>query len=142
MTQVNTTQVKMNFEEMVDEAYKILNVNTKTKTTLILPNLKTLIETTRLIWNNADEIINVIHRPHEHFTSWLSDELPDKKVNWVSSDKKDGLIIHGKYKNDKELGILVLKYINMFVVCNCKSTDTEMKKNQFICNDCGMTKYI
>ena len=133
---------QLNFEEMVDEAYKLLSYNTKTKTTLILPNLKTTIETTRLLWTNADEIIKVICRSHEHFTSWLEDELPDKKINWVSADKNDGLIIHGKYKNDKELGVLVLKYINTFVVCSCKSTDTNMTKNKFICNDCGMTKYI
>ncbi len=135
-------ETQFDFNMMANEAYNMLSMLAKPKTTLILPNLKTDIGTTRLHWQNADEILGTIRRSHEHFISWLMSEIPDKKVNWYSSSYSDGLIIHGKYKNEKELTTLIMKYINMFVICMCKSANTDMTKDQFICNDCGMTKFI
>ena len=140
MTEMETKQYT--FEEMVDMAYQELTVKSKPKSTLIIPNLKTDIGTTRLHWKNVDEILHIICRSHDHFIAWLKDELPDKQINWYSASYEDGLIIHGKYRNDKELGALLMKYINNFVVCMCKSANTTMTKDMFICNDCGVTKFI
>lgn len=140
---MTTVIMKPTFNQMVEEAYMILSENSKQKQKLIIPDIKTNIETTRLHFINPNDILKIIRRTPEHFSSWLSDEIPDKSINWFSSDKDDGLIIHGKFKKDTEISKLVLKYINIFVVCNsCKSTNTDMTKTQFICNDCMMTKYI
>jgi translation initiation factor 2 beta subunit (eIF-2beta)/eIF-5 len=134
---------KPTFEQMMDEAYMFFSETIKQHQKLIIPDIKTNIETTRLHFTNINNILKIIRRTPEHFSSWLTDEIPDKPNNWISSDKEDGLIIHGKFRKDTEIGKLVLKYVNMFVVCNsCKSTNTDMTKTQFICNDCNMSKFI
>ena len=130
----------MTFEEMVDEAYKNLQLNDKPK--LILPDISTTIETTRLIWTNVKELLDIIDRSPDHFLSWLESEIPDKKINWVSNDKSEGLIIHAKYRNNTEISKLFIKYVNTHVICICKSSNTTMTKEKFICNDCGATRYI
>lgn len=137
-----TSLKETTFEQMVDEAYQNLASYNKTKSVLILPNIKTDIGTTRLHWLNVNEILVIIKRPSDHFKLWLENEIPNKSVNWFSSDKNDGLIVHGKFKKDKEISDLLLKYINIYVVCSsCKSSNTTMTKEQFICDDCGMKKY-
>jgi translation initiation factor 2 beta subunit (eIF-2beta)/eIF-5 len=134
---------KPTFDQMVEEAYIYLSENNKQRHKLIIPDIKTNIETTRLHFININDILTIIRRSPEHFSSWLSDEIPDKSINWISSDKSEGLIIHGKFRKDTEISKLVLKYINIFVVCiSCKSTNTDMTKTQFICNDCGTNKFI
>lgn len=140
MTELVTKE--FNFETMANEAYDLLSMKSKPKSMLILPDIVSEIGTTRLHWKNPDEILTVICRSHEHFIDWLISEIPDKKVNWMSSIYSDGLIIHGKYRDTKELALLIKKYINMYVVCMCKSTNTIMTKDKFICNDCGMSKFI
>ena len=138
-----TQQYEFSFEQMADEAYSILN-NKNISKTLVIPNIVTEISTTRLHWVNACETILTINRSHDHFMSWLKKEIPGKDINWFSGDYKDGLIIHGKYQKNKELSTLLLKYINTFVICSsCKSSDSELDKtNRFLCNDCGMSKYM
>lgn len=134
---------KPTFDQMVEEAYIVLSENNKQRHKLIIPDIKTNIETTRLHFININDILTIIRRTPEHFSSWLSEEIPDKTINWLSSDKNEGLIIHGKFRKDAEISKLVLKYINIFVVCiSCKSTNTDMTKTQFICNDCGTNKFI
>ena len=134
---------KPTFDQMMEEAYMFLSENSKQRHKLIIPDIKTNIESTRLHFININDILKIIRRTPEHFSSWMSDEIPDKTINWLSADKDEGLIIHGKFRKDTEIAKLVLKYVNMFVVCNsCKSTNTDMTKTQFICNDCGMSIFI
>jgi translation initiation factor 2 beta subunit (eIF-2beta)/eIF-5 len=140
---MTTVIIKPTFDKMVEEAYMFLTDNSKQREKLIIPDIKTNIETTRLHFININNILKIIRRTPDHFSSWLSAEIPDKTINWLSSDKDEGLIIHGKFRKDTEIAKLVLKYVNMFVVCtSCKSTNTDMTKTQFICNDCMMTKFV
>ena len=137
----------LSFNEMVDEAYMMLDKKDRNITKLVLPNITTDITRTRIQWINIEDIMTLINRSSDHFVHWLEKEIPDKKINWFSNNKKDGIIIHGKYKNNNELTALVLKYINYYVVCGCKSHNTLMNKMEtgelkFICNDCGMTRYV
>jgi translation initiation factor 2 beta subunit (eIF-2beta)/eIF-5 len=137
----------LKFEEMVDEAYTILSNIQRPQKKLVLPNMKTELTRTRLLWINIEEIMQTINRTSDHFVPWLENEIPDKKINWFSGDKSEGIIIHGKYKNDKILVELLLKYITNYVVCTCKSHNTIINKtetgqNKFQCNDCMMTRYV
>ena len=135
------------FENMVNEAYQQLDRESRGET-LILPPPVTCIETTRLHWKNVKEYLRVIRRHPDHFMSFLKKEIPGKEINWFSGSKSDGLIIHGKRQNNKELTELSLKYIDTFVICSsCKHADTHLikessKNYQFECLDCGMKKYM
>jgi translation initiation factor 2 beta subunit (eIF-2beta)/eIF-5 len=137
----------LSFNDMVNEAYMMLDKKERSSMKLVLPNIKTEVSRTRLIWINIEEIMCTINRMSDHFIHWLQNEIPDKKINWFSGDKMDGIIIHGKYKNNNMLTALVLKYINNYVVCSCKSPNTIINKMEsgelkFICNDCGMSRYV
>lgn len=130
---------------MVNEAYSIME-ETKTFTT-ILPNIETKIETTKLHWLNVHEYLNKINRDSNHFMDFLKIELPNKKIDWMSSDVKDGLIIHGKKQKNIEISGLAIKYVNNNVLCHsCKNSNTLLIKNdriyEFKCNSCGFNKYL
>ncbi len=137
----------IDFNSIVDEAYQIMERHMNGEP-LILPNVEVEIGTTRLHWKNVKEFLRVIRRHPDHFIDFLRKELPGKEVSWVSGSKSDGLIIHGKRQKQKDVADLVLKYVDIYVLCpSCKKVDTKMIKEssktyQFQCEDCGMTKYI
>lgn len=142
------------FEEMINKAYQQLNREQldreSSSNSLILPSIETEITTTRLHWKNTGAYLQAISRDHEndHFMSFLKRELPGKEISWFSGSRSDGLIIHGKRQNNKEITALVLKYVNVYVICpSCKRANTfltkESSKNDlFECSDCGMKKYM
>lgn len=132
---------KFSFEEMVNEAYQ--NMEMKQKKSLILPDMIFDISVVRLHWKNIKDYLQLINRDSDHFIAWLKSEIPGKEINWYSNNISDGIIIHGKYQKKKEITDLSLKYVMTFVICpSCKSPETIMTKEQFICSDCGMTRFI
>jgi len=136
------------FESQVDEAYKILNNNTKSCKNLVLPELIINIETTRLHWKNVKEFLQFINRNPDHFMKWLKSELPSHTIDWVSNSKSDGLIIQGKRQKKADIIDIVLKYVNIYVICaSCKQVNTKMnklnhKQYEFECLKCGMKKFM
>ena len=51
-------------------------------------------------------------------------------VNWLSSSKKDGIIIKGKVKKQK-IQLLLQEYIKKYICCNiCKSLNTKIIKKK------------
>lgn len=132
----------LNFETMVNETYNYIEQDIKGET-LILP--KSIIECTitKLYWKNVKNYLKVIKRHPDHFMNFLKKEFTNREVNWVSSSKSDGLIIHGKGLKPNNITEISLKYVNMYVKCSsCKKTNTFMIKSDFECLDCGMKKYI
>ena len=130
----------MNFDNLVDKAYNELG-NKKPKQKLVIPENIVEIETSRLCWKNVESFLLLTNRCAEHFMKWLKTELPSQEINWLSSSKSDGLIIHGKKQNKAMINNFVFKYINIFVICSsCKSHNTILAKKQnqyeFNCNDC------
>lgn len=138
---------KWNFNTLVDQAYIILDQQTRGED-LILPEIIVEISTTRLHWKNIKEYLKVIKRRPEHFVEWLKYEIPGYNINWMSSSKSDGIIIHGKKQKKSDIMELAIKYVKTFVICSsCKHADTLMtkltnKQYEFICNDCGMKKFF
>lgn len=137
-----------NFEEMVNEAYQLLNPS-DSGNLLILPDIVVEIETTRLHWKNVKSYLQVIRRHPDYFMDFLKHELPSKKndINWFSSSKSDGLIIHGKKQKKAEITELARKFVDTCVVCaTCRKPNTEMEKMtkyyEINCLDCGAKKTV
>ena len=135
-----------NFEIMLENIYSQLIK--KKKTSLNLPNLIIENSPTKLYWRNITEYLNIINRDHDHFYNYIKSQYSDKDINWYSSNKSDGLIIHGKFLKNNIITNIFNKYVNTFVICNsCKHYNTILiKKNcktfYFKCNECGTNYYI
>ena len=136
-----------NFEQMVEEAYQLLNPS-DSGDLLILPDITLDIGTTRLHWKNVKAYLQVIRRHPDYFMDFLKHELPSKEINWFSASKSDGLIIHGKKQKKAEITELARKFVNNCVVCStCKKPNTEMEKMnskyyEINCLDCGAKKTL
>ena len=138
-----------NFEQMVDEAYEKLNNDIDNYiNNLKLPTIDYESTATRLHWKNIMMYIQMINRTPEHFLSFMKNELCNKEINWYSANKEDGLIIHGKYLKSSIVHNLIIKYINIYVICSsCKNINTVLnkittKKYEFKCLSCEMIKII
>ena len=99
----------------------------------------------KYLWN----YLEIINRNPEHFIEFIKKELPNKQIGWYSSDKSEGLLIHGQRQKKKEISLLAIKYTNNYVLCTCckkfnseLNKDSETKKYEFKCNECGYNKYI
>lgn len=140
------------FEQIVNKAYQQLEKDKDNESSnskfLILPSIDIDIATTRLHWKNSEAYLQVISRDPDHFMSFLKKEAPGKEISWFSGSKSDGIIIHGKRQNNKQITDLALKYINVYVICpSCKHANTSLikessKNDLFECLDCGMKKYM
>lgn len=142
--------MEYSFEYMVNEAYQELDKDPNEAQTLILPDIVTTIEPTRMIWVNVKDYLRVIRRRPEHFINFLRNEKICKgEINWMSGSISDGLVLHDKFRKNTIISEMALKYVNDFVVCTtCKRADSllikekESKLHKFECNNCGMTKYM
>jgi translation initiation factor 2 beta subunit (eIF-2beta)/eIF-5 len=134
-----------NFNLLVDEVYdKICKKNDNN--ILILPNLIYESYTTKIIWKNVTEYLNIINRDVDHFLMFLKFELHGKIISWYSNNKDEGIIFH-HIKKRKEINELSIKYVNNYVICNsCNKYNTLLQKNkdikkyEFICLECGYNK--
>jgi translation initiation factor 2 beta subunit (eIF-2beta)/eIF-5 len=138
--------MNIDFETMLDITYSQLEK--KKKITINLPNLITENSPTKIYWRNVSEYLDSINRNHDHFFTFIKNQYSDKDINWYSNNKDDGLIIHGKYLKNNIITNIFNKYINIYVICSsCKNYNTLLNKENnknfiFICNECGMNKYI
>ena len=130
------------FEELLDDAYAQLGRKFEKKT-LLLPQLEVEVSPTRMHWKNVVQFCDIIKRDPEHLSSFLKKEMMGKDINWFSASKADGLIVHGKRLNKKDITEMALKYVNVFVTCtSCKNSNTVLTKEKFECLDCGMNKFM
>ena len=121
-----------NFNDMLDDLYSNLKKENSSK--LILPNLNINITTTNTFFKNAKDILKTLKCNPDHYVKYMNKELGS--VNWVSSSKKDGLVIKGKVRKQK-IQLLLQEYIKKYICCNiCKSLNTKLVKEKrldFIC---------
>ena len=125
-----------NFNDMLDDLYSNLKKENSSK--LILPNLNINITTTNTFFKNAKDILKTLKCNPDHYVKYMNKELGS--VNWVSSSKKDGLVIKGKVRKQK-IQLLLQEYIKKYICCNiCKSLNTKIIKdkkiNYIYCNKC------
>ena len=136
------------FNNMLNEAYKILEYNEPIIYNLNLPQLDIEITSNRIYWKNLDTYLKILNRDFDHFMIFIKNEFCDRSINWYSNNKIDGIIIHGKYLKQNNIIDLVKKYINTTVICSsCFSPNTTVnrsiaKKYIFNCIQCNMTKIL
>ncbi len=138
-----------NFEEMVNEAYQLLNPS-DSGSLLILPDIIVDIDTTRLHWKNVKAYLQVIRRHPDYFMAFLKYEFPESRrndINWFSGSKSDGLVIQGKKQKKHEIVDLAKKFVENCVICSaCRKPNTEMEKMpnyyEINCLDCGSKKTV
>jgi len=124
------------FNEMIDDLYSNLNNNKSSK--LVLPNLNLNITTTNTYFKNAKDVLKTMRCNPDHCVKYFNNEL--NGVNWLTSSKKDGLVIKGKVKKEK-IKLLLQQYIQKYICCNiCNSLDTiivKEKRMEFLkCKTC------
>jgi translation initiation factor 2 beta subunit (eIF-2beta)/eIF-5 len=135
------------FEELLNDAYTQLGQKSG-KQILVLPSIEIETTPTRLHWKNVEKFCQAVSRDPEHFISFLKKEIVGKEINWFSGSKADGLIIHGKRQNKKDISEMALKYVKICVTCpSCKNSNTTLtkessKNDKFECLDCGMSKFV
>ena len=136
------------FNNMLDEAYKILECNEPSIYNLNLPQLDIEITSNRIYWKNVNAYLQILNRDFDHFMIFIKNELCDRNINWYSNNKIDGIIIHGKYLKQNNIIDLIKKYINTTVICtSCFSPNTTVNKSTgknyiFNCIQCNMTKIL
>lgn len=132
---------------MVDLAYDDLNKEAIHKHRLVLPNPEYEATPTRIHWKNIKAFLKVINRSPEHWYKWITKEVPDREISWISSSIKDGVVFQGKRQKLSDINDLSMKYINTYVTCSCNSNKTFLNKSEikawlFECSSCGSTKYL
>jgi translation initiation factor 2 beta subunit (eIF-2beta)/eIF-5 len=95
--------------------------------------------TERKFFKNAKQILKPFKRPPDHIINFIGTEMKCS-VNWISSNKNDGLIFSSNV-NSKNVTNILVKYINRYIKCNyCKSTNTKYKYNNkkagLYCRNC------
>lgn len=134
------------FNEMLTDAY--MSLDHKDEIKLKIPPIMLTSTSTKSYWTNIIEYTNIINRDEDHFLIFLRHELNNNNINWYSSDKKDGIIIHSKYIKKQTIMTNAKKYIERYVICeSCKSVNTvcdklSNKKYEFKCLHCFMTKIL
>ena len=135
-----------NFNNLLNEAYDLLKEEDIKKKHITLSKIDIEITATRLHWKNILEYITLLNVDNDHFYDFIKNELCSYIINWYSSEKKDGIIIHGKNLKHLPLNNLIKKYINNYVVCSsCKGINSEIKRTtpktfQYTCKTCGVVK--
>lgn len=124
------------FNEMLDDLYS--NINQDKNDKIILPNLIIDVTTTNTFFKNVKDILKTLRCNPDHYVRYMDKELGS--VNWLSSSKRDGLIIKGKVRKNK-IQLLLQEYVKKYICCNiCKSMDTKIvreKRMEFlVCNKC------
>lgn len=114
----------MEFNEMLDNVYSQIDINEEETFIVATPKIDT--STTNTYFKNIKKILKQINRPPDHFLSFINKNIGE--TNWMTSHKKDGLVIIGKIPKNKVISS-VEKYINNYVICKfCSSRATKLKK--------------
>lgn len=125
----------MSYEEMLDQIYNKLEEKKDTFTI----KLEEIEIKDKKFFPNAKKIMKSLMRPPDHIIGFMSSEMK-MSVNWISSNKNDGLIFSNN-SNQKYVQSIIVKYINKYVKCNmCNSTNTRYvyknKKAGLKCKNC------
>ena len=114
----------MNYEELLDEAYKnIQNFTEGNGERFVAPKVKGHFEGKKTILSNFSQIVVQLRRKPEHFQKFLLREL-------AASGQLDGdrLVLNTKVSSSK-INEKIEQYVKEFVLCReCKKPDTELKK--------------
>jgi translation initiation factor 2 subunit 2 len=101
-----------------------------------VPPVQMMVQGNRSLWQNFQDIINVLNRPGREVLKFVSGQL-----GTAGTIEGGNAIFNGKF-NTELVDELVTRYIDSYVICPvCTRPDTEIKKeagSYFLqCSACG-----
>ncbi len=101
-----------------------------------VPNVQLLLQGNRSIWQNFQEIINILNRPGKEVLKFVSGQL-----GTAGSIEGGNALFNGKF-NMEQVSEVLNRYIESYVTCPvCTRPDTEILKEGatyfLACSACG-----
>ena len=101
-----------------------------------VPNVQLLLQGNRSIWQNFQEIINILNRPGKEVLKFVSGQL-----GTAGSIEGGNALFNGKF-NVEQVGEVLNRYIDSYVTCPvCTRPDTDILKEgqayYLSCTACG-----
>ena len=101
-----------------------------------VPDVQIIVQGNRSIWQNFQEIINVLNRPGKEVLKFVSGQL-----GTAGSMEGSNALFNGKF-NAEQVTDVLNRYIDSYVICPvCTSPDTEIEKDRnayyLSCSACG-----
>jgi translation initiation factor 2 subunit 2 len=101
-----------------------------------VPDAQLMIQGNRSIWQNFQEIINILNRPGKEVLKFLSGQL-----GTAGSIEGSNALFNGKFTKEQVTDVLN-RYIDSYVICPvCTRPDTDIKKEggayYLTCSACG-----
>ncbi len=101
-----------------------------------VPDVQLIVQGNRSLWQNFQDIINVLNRPGREVLKFVSGQL-----GTAGTMEGGAAIFNGKFTADL-VDDLVARYIDSYVICPvCTRPDTEIKKDvgayYLVCSACG-----
>lgn len=126
----------MNYEELLENAYKKIKVVDTSSERFEIPKVKGQVQGKNTIITNITEIANKIRRPVEHLAKFLQKQLA------VSGFIKGDRLILKTRLGSSRVNEKIELYVKEFVLCHeCKKPDTEIITEKHIkfkhCLACG-----
>jgi translation initiation factor 2 subunit 2 len=127
---------ELKYEDMLDDAYKMLPPEVFKRERLEVPKASCTIFGSRTFLNNFKEICEALNRDPEHVLRYLSKEMAT--LGMIDGSRA---VFQGKFECET-LDRLVRRYMDEFVICPiCKRPDTKIIKekrlNFLVCEACG-----
>ena len=101
-----------------------------------VPEVQLIVQGNRSIWQNFQEIINVLNRPGKEVLKFVSGQL-----GTAGTIEGSNALFNGKF-NAELVDEVLNRYIDSYVICPvCTRPDTEITKESgvylLICSACG-----
>ena len=101
-----------------------------------VPNVQLIVQGNRSIWQNFQEIINIVNRPGKEVLKFVSGQL-----GTAGNIEGSNALFNGKFTAE-QVDEVLNRYIDSYVICPvCTRPDTEIQKEAhayyMVCSACG-----
>ena len=101
-----------------------------------VPDVQLMVQGNRSIWQNFQEIINILHRPGKEVLKFVSGQL-----GTAGNIEGSNALFNGKF-NQEQVDEVLNRYIDSYVICPvCTRPDTDIQKEghayYLSCSACG-----
>ncbi len=101
-----------------------------------VPEVQLMVQGNRSIWQNFQEIINILHRPGKEVLKFVAQQL-----GTAGNIEGSNALFNGKF-NQEQVDEVLNRYIDSYVICPvCTRPDTDIQKDAhayyMVCSACG-----
>ncbi len=124
------------YEEMLNEAEKILPKKEVVQERFQIPKVKGHLQGNKTVISNLNIIADTLHRPIKHLIKYLTKELA------TAADQFNNLVIFNSKLSASRINEKIEEYAKEFVICReCGKPDSKLAKEgdiyYFKCQACG-----